>query len=182
VPQPARGIAVKKFFNWILVLGALVGAFYGIGLIVPRNQVQGSKTTLTTSPRDIIKVLADPSTYSDWNPEVSSAQEKSGRGDDRVWLVTDKQARSYEMEVKVEEDRIFSWQGTYAVEDTRIVLRFDIRWSGQGAQVNVTRTVDTRDAWRRARRFLLPTGESSALALLNSLAEHLGEPGSAKEN
>ena len=173
---------MKKFFNWILVLAGFVGAFYGIGLIVPRNQVQGSKTTLTANPKEIIQVLSDPSAWSAWNPDVSTVQEKTARGDHRVWLVTDKKVRSYEMEVSVEEDRIYSWQGTYAVDDTRFVLRFEVRWSGQGALVNVTRTVDTRDAWRRARRFLLPTSESSALALLNALAEHLGEPGTAKEN
>jgi len=173
---------VKKFFNWILVLGAIVGAFYGIGLIVPRNQTQGSKTTMTAKPDQIFKVLSDVSTWSQWNPEVASVQERSRRDDHMVWFVTDKEARSYEMEVTLEEDKTYSWQGTYTLDGTRFGLRFDIGWFAEGGRVRVTKTSDTREVWQRARRFLLPTHEVSAIAVLNALAEHLGEPSTAEEN
>lgn len=172
---------MKKFFNWILVLAGFVGAFYGIGLIVPRNQTQGSKTTTTAQPEQVFKVLSDPSTWSDWNPDVASIREGPERNGHKIWVVTDKQARSYEMEVTLTEERTFQWQGSYTIEGTHFLLRFDVGWYGQGGRVSVTKTADTRDAWQRARRFLLPTKESSALSLLNALSEQMGEAPSAKE-
>src|SRR5262245_53785817 len=170
-PRPAptstpKGIAVKKFFNWILVVGAFVGAFYLIGLIVPRNQTQGSKTTLTAKPDALYKVVNDPTTWCDWHPDVASIQERPGRNDHPVWEVKDKHGRTFDMEVQIQEDP-GAWQGTYTIDGTRFVLRFDLSWYGQGGRARVTATSDTRDTWKRAKRFLLPTNESSESALLN---------------
>jgi hypothetical protein len=171
---------VKKFFNWILVLGALVGAFYLIGLIVPRSQTQGSKTTLTAGPEQLYAVVSDPGTWEDWNPEVASIEERPERDKNKVWSVTDKHARSYEMEVTLEERPTPFVQATYTVDGTRFVLRFDFTWHGQGSRARVTKTSDTRDVWQRAKRFLLPSKDSSAIALLNALAQRFGEPGAAE--
>jgi len=173
---------VKKFFNWILVLAGFVALFYGIGLIVPRSQTQGSKTTLTAGPEQIYAVVSDPSTWEDWNPEVASIQERPERDKHRVWFVTDKHARGYEMEVTLEERPTPFVQATYTVDGTRFVLRLDFHWHGQGARARVTKTSDTRDVWQRAKRFLLPSKEASAIALLNALAAHFGEPGSAEDS
>lgn len=173
---------MKKFFNWILVLAACVGVFYGIGLIVPRSQTQGSKTTLTAKPEQIYEVVSDPSTWKEWNPEVSSIQERPERDRHKIWFVTDQEARSYEMEVVLEEVPTPSVQATYTVDGTRFVLRIDFSWHGQGSRARVTKTSDTRDVWQRAQRFLLPTKEASPIALLNALAEHFGEAGSAEGN
>jgi hypothetical protein len=41
--------------------------------------------------------------------------------------------------------------------------------------------VDTRDTWKRAKRFLLPTHDASAIALLNGLEEQMGESATAEE-
>lgn len=172
---------MKKFFNWILVLAACVGAFYLIGLIVPRNQTQGSKTTLTAKPDQLYKVVADPATWSEWHPDVASIQERPERDGHPIWQVTDEHGRTFELEVMVAEDP-GAWQGTYTIDGTRFVLRFDFSWYAQGGRARVTKTADTRDRWQRARRFLLPAKESSAIAVLNGLAEHLGEPGSAQSN
>jgi len=175
------GIAVKKFFNWVLVLAGCVGAFYGIGLIVPRSQTLGSRTSLQAKPDEIYKVVSDPSTWSQWHPDVSSIQERPDRDRHKIWLVTDKEARTFELEVTAEEEPT-AWQVTYTVDGTRTVLRFDFSWHGSGGRARVAKTSDTRDTWQRAQRFLLPTKEASAIALLNALAEYLGEPGSAEEN
>jgi hypothetical protein len=170
---------VKKFFNWVLVLGACVGAFYLIGLIVPRSQTQGSKTTLTAKPDKLYALVSDPKTWPTWHPDVASVQERPERNDHPIWQVTDKRSRTWEMEVMVAEDPN-AWQATYTIDGTRFNLRFDFSWYGQGGRARVTRTVDTRDVWRRAQRFLLPTKEASAVAVLNAMAEQLGEHGSAQ--
>jgi len=172
---------VKKLFNWILVLGACVGAFYLIGLIVPRSQTQGSRTTLVAKPDRLYAAVSDPTTWFEWHPDVASIRETTRRNKNRVWSVTDEQGRSFELEVMTEEEPL-AWQGTYTLDGTRVVLRFDFSWYGQGGRARVTRSLDTRDTWKRAKRFLLPTHESSAIALLNGLCEYLGEPGSAEEH
>ena len=172
---------MKKVFNWILVLGGLVGAFYLIGLIVPRNQSQGSKTVLTAKPDALYKIVNDPATWSDWHPDVAAIQERPERNDHPVWEVTDKRGRRYEMEILVQEDP-GAWQGTYTIDGTRFVLRFDFSWYGQGGRARVAKSTDTRDTWQRAKRFLLPTKEASAIAVLNGLATEMGEPPAAQEN
>jgi hypothetical protein len=171
---------VKKFFNWILVLGACVGLIYCIGLIVPRSQTQGSKTTLTSGPEQLFALVSDPSTWADWNPEVASIQERPERDKHKVWFVTDQAGRTYEMEVTLSDAPMPFVQANYTVGGTRFVLRFDFNWHGQGSRARVTKTSDTRDVWQRARRFFLPTKEASAITLLNALAEHFGEAGSAE--
>ncbi len=172
---------MKKFFNWVLVLGACVGAFYLIGLIVPRSQTSGSKTNLQAKPNQLYALVSDPTTWKDWHPDVAAIQERPKRDDHALWLVTDKHAKSYEMEILSAEEPQ-TWHAAYTIEGTRFTLRFDFSWYGQGGRARVTRTVDTRDTWQRARRFLLPTSEASAVALLNALAEQLGEPGAAEES
>lgn len=171
---------MKKFFNWVLVLGACVGAFYLIGLIVPRSQTQGSKTNLQAMPAQLYALVSDPTTWKSWHPDVAAIQEGRERNDNPVWVVTDKRAQTYEMEI-VSAEEPQAWQANYTIDGTRYSLRFDFAWYGQGGRARVTRTVDTRDAWKRARRFLLPTNEASAVALLNAIAEQLGEPGAAEE-
>ena len=171
---------MKKFFNWVLILGACVGAFYLIGLIVPRNQTQASKTTLQAKPAELFAVVSDPTTWSNWNPDVSAISERSSR-DHKMWSVTDKHARTYDLEVVLEEEPL-SWQATYTIEGTRFVLHFDFKWYGEGSLARVTKTFDTSDTWLRAKRFLLPTPEASSVALLNALCQQVGEPGTAKEN
>jgi Polyketide cyclase / dehydrase and lipid transport len=172
---------VKKFFNWILVLGACVGAFYLIGLIVPRNQQQGSKTDLQASPKQLYALVSDPTTWSAWHPDFTSVQERPERSDHPIWLVTDKHARTFELEVLNAEEPM-SWQATYTVDETRFTLRFDFKWHGQGARACVARTEDTRDPWQRARRVLTPSKETSAIGILNAIAGHLGEAGTAEKN
>lgn len=166
---------MKKFFNWILILGACVGAFYLIGLIVPRNQTETTKTNLQSPPPAIYAVVTDFGSWPAWNPDFLSVKEKYTTREHPLWTVTDKSGRTFELEVtSLEEDR--SCQCTYTVDETRHTLRFDLSWCGQGGRVVINRSADTRSPWLRSKRFLLPASEASSLTLLNALTKQLGEP------
>lgn len=165
---------MKKFFNWILVLGACVGAFYGIGLIVPRNQTKGSRTDFQAKPEAIYLVVADHTTWAAWFPGVAAVRELTEKNDHPRWGLTDDDGHTFELEVLGgEEPR--TWSASYEQDGTRFNLRFDLTWYGEGSRVRVTRTADTRDAWLRAKHFLWSDPGASPVAVLTALAEQLGE-------
>lgn len=172
---------MKKFFNWILVLAGCVGAFYGIGLIVPRMQTEGSQADFQTKPADVMAVLADVSSWPQWLPEIATVREHEGKlNDNPAWRVTKNDGASYQLEVSLATDA--AWQATYDLAETRHTVRFKLSGLGEGTRVQATRTADTRDPWVRAKTFLLMRGETSGLALLNALAEHLGESANARNH
>jgi hypothetical protein len=171
---------VKKFMHWIVVIGACVGAFYLIGLIVPRTQSQGSRTNLATAPSDVLQLVKDPQYWPEWHPDVAGVQPRGERNDKAIWSVRDRLGKSYELEVLAADERM--WQGSYTVDGTRFTLRFEVLGYGQGARVQVTRTTDTRDVWLRAKRFLWSKPESSPIAMLNGIAGYFGEHGEAVSN
>lgn len=177
----AKGIAVKKFFNWVLVLAGFVGAFYCVGLIVPRSQTSGSKSNLVATPAQIYPWIADVTSWPQWHPDVLSVQERPNKKDRPVWRVTEKSGTTFELEVvDTEEDK--AWTGTYSIDTTRYTLRFDLGWYGQGGRLHITRTVDTSDTWERAKGFLWSRDETGAVGLLNALAEQVGEKPEVKED
>src|SRR5262245_21508791 len=155
IPDRTKDLEVKKLFNWLIVLAACVGAFYGVGLIVPRNQTLVAKTNFTTRPADVFALLSDFSTWPQWHPKIATVQERPEKNDHPVWNVLTKDGRTFEVEVLGAEDEKF-WNGTYTIEGTRSTLRFDISWFGTGSRVRVTRTADTRDPWLRAKGFFQP--------------------------
>lgn len=171
---------MKRFMNWVLLVGACVGAFYLIGLVVPRSQSTGSKTNLAASAEDVLKVIVDPQYWTEWHPDVLSVQPRGERNDKQVWSVTDEKNRKFDLEVTGAEGRM--WQGSYTLEDTRFTLRFEVIAYGQGSRLQVTRTADTRDVWKRARRFLWSKPEASPIAILNGIAAYFGEHGEAVSN
>jgi hypothetical protein len=171
---------VKRFFNWILILGACVGAFYLIGLIVPRSQTQGSKTNLQATPENVLQLVVDPQYWTEWHPDFVSVQPRGERSGRALWSVRDELNRSFEIEVAAQEGRV--WQGSYALDGTRFTLRFEAIGYGEGSRVQVTRTADTPDPWKRAKRFLWSTPECSAVAILNGIAAYFGEHGQAVTN
>ena len=172
---------MKKLFNWLMVLAGCVGAFYGVGLIVPRNQTLGAKANFTTQPRDVFEVLNDLSTWPQWHPNFLSVQERPERNDHPVWRVLTKEGLSFEIEVLGTEEEKF-WHGTYTIEGTLTILRIDLAWYGKGARVRATRTTDTRDTWLRARGFFLPSSEIEPVALLNAFGTYFGESTKAEAN
>lgn len=173
---------MKKLFNWILILAGLVGAFYFVGLIVPRNQKQGSYTTFDVRPDAVYAVVSDPLQWPDWHPDYISVRERPEENDKRRWEVTGKDGRMFVLwEDSTEEGA--RWLGTSELEGTRTSWRFDINGYAEGSRVKLSRTVDTRDTWLRAKRFLLFQDGASPLAVLNGLSEHLGEtPKAVKDN
>jgi hypothetical protein len=183
-PSPGhreRGIDVKKFFNWVLVAAACVGAFYGIGLIVPRSQTLASKTTFVADPDKLYAVVADVASWPQWHPDVRAAEERATRKDNPVWKITEKGGTSYELEVQNDEAPSL-WQATYTIDGARYTLRFEAWWFGQGSRGRVTRTIDTRDPWRRAKGFLLARDEAKPAGLLNALGAHFGETVTIKDD
>lgn len=172
---------MKKFFNWVIVLAACVGAFYCVGLIVPRSRAMSSKTNLVAKPDRLYAAVADLSTWREWHPDVASVQERPKQDDHPVWRVTEKDGVSYDVEVTNFEEP-GHWEATYTIDGSRYTLRYDFGWYGEGGRVRVKRTVDTRDTWKRAKAFLWSRTETAPVGVLNALAEHMGEPGLAKED
>ena len=171
---------MKKFVNWIMVLAGLVGAFYGIGLIVPRVQSQGSQVDLQAAPKKTMEAIANVDSWPDWHPEIASVRAQAKRNDHPIWRVTKDDGSSYDLEIAQEEE--FSWQAVYELEKTRHTLRFKLSGLGEGTRVQATRSSDTRDPWQRAQTFLRMRSEVAPLAILNALAEQLGEAGNAKKH
>ena len=169
---------MRRFINWVFVVGALVGVFYLVGLIVPRSQTQSSKTQTQTKPDELYALVADVSSWPQWHPEVARVEERPERNDHLVWRVTEKDGDSYELELtQAEEEKI--WLATYSHGGSRVTLRFVFGWFGQGGRMHVTRTVDTRDPWLRARLVFWGRDEATPLTLLNAISQHLGEASKA---
>ena len=172
---------MKKYFNWLMVLAACVGAFYGVGLIVPRNQTLGAKAPYTAKPDQVYEVLADLRTWPEWFPGLASVQERPERNGHPVWRVLTKDGLSFEIEVLGTEDEK-SWNGTYTIDGTRTTLRFDMTWYGSGSRLRATRAADTRDTWLRAKNFFLPSSEVEPIAILQGLGVFFGESVEAENN
>lgn len=166
---------MKRLFNSLLILGALVGAVYGVGLIVPRTRVLTAKALFAEGPVKVFAALNDPGTWPDWHPGVASVQERPDRNDHAVWRILSKEGTSFELEVlQAEEDR--SWQATYTIEGERTTWRVDMTFAGSGgARILANRTIDTRDPWMRAKGFFLPGSDLEPIAFLNALGAHFGE-------
>ena len=60
-------------------------------------------------------------------------------------------------------------------------VHFDFIWLGEGTRVRVTTSSDTRDPWKCAKHFLLPSAAVSPLQVLNALSAQLGEEPKAEE-
>lgn len=164
------------------MLAAIVGAFYGVGVIVPRSQKLGSYTNLQATPREVYAVVQDVERWDEWHPDFADLRELDELDGQRRWRVTDHKARSFELiETEIEEDR--QWQGAYELEGTRFTYRIMITGSGSGSRVTFKKTLDTRDPWLRAKRFLWFGEGATALGLLNALTQKLGEtPAAVKDN
>jgi len=173
---------VKKFFNRILVLAAFVGAFYGVGVIVPRSQKLGSYTNLQATPREVYAQVYDVENWDRWHPDFADLRELDEVDGQRRWRVTDQEGRTFELvEGDCEEDR--TWQGSFEAEGSRTTYRFVVVGSGSGSRVTLKKTLDTRDPWLRARMFFTFGGGASPLALMNALSVQLGEtPTAVKDN
>lgn len=172
---------MKKFFNWVLVLCAFVGVFYGVGMVVPRSVTRSSKTQLQARPEELYTLVTDVSTWPKWHPDVSDVDQRPERNDHPLWRVTTKDGRTYELEVSQADEDSF-WQASYTLGGSRCTLRMVFGWAGEGGRLHLTKTVDTKDPWMRARLFLWEGDDSSPLALLNAIAAHLGEAGRAEED
>jgi len=173
---------VKKLFNWILVLAACVGAFYGVGVIVPRSQKLGCTTTMQESTPRLYEQINDPTTWDDWHPDFARVDELPELDKVRRWRLTDKQGLTFELSESQAEDNQ-RWQGTYERLGSRTTLRFELTGYGQGSRIRLVKTVETRDPWLRAKRFLWFGDDSSALAILNAFQAQQGEtPGAAKDH
>ena len=173
---------MKKLFNWILVLAGIVGAFYGVGVIVPRSQRLGCTTTIEENTVRLYEQFNDPTGWDDWHPDFARVDELPEVNKERRWRVTDQEGLVFEFtESQAEENQ--RWQGSYERLGSRTTLRFELTGYGSGSRVRLVKTVETRDPWLRAKRFLWFGDDSSALAILNAFQGHLGEtPGAAKDH
>jgi hypothetical protein len=144
---------VKRFINFLFIAGALVGVFYLIGLITPRNDTRVVIGRVDAVPRDVSKVLADFSSWTRWHPSIRSARERDPRDHQPVWAVDDEVFGPYEVQISQSDET--RWVGTWEVEDERFNLRFEVRGYGDDrSQISVTLQRILSDPWRRAARLL----------------------------
>ena len=164
---------MKKFFNWSLVVGACVAAFYLIGLIVPRNEASGSKSNLESKPEAVYAIFSDVDGWPQWYPGVARVEEREKRKNNAVWSVTDKLGKSYVLEVTQNDPKENSFAATYELDGTRHNWTMIVNWFPDGARVRVNEMTDTGDPWKRARRFLMPNHDVAPLEVLLAIGKQL---------
>lgn len=165
---------MQKFINWILVIAACVGLFYGIGVIVPRNSTHKAKIKLDSDPRDLYRLVADVSTWPGWYPGIVSVSARPEHDGHPVWLVTNQERDTFELEITTaEEDSLLT--ASYSFEGRRCGLRVVFGWDGEGGRIHLTKTQDTPDPWARARMFFWPRDQTSPRKILDAVAAQLGE-------
>lgn len=165
---------MQKFINWVLLLSACVGVFYGIGLVVPRKTTEIARIEFATEPRELFGLIGDVSTWPSWYPDVVSVRklpEKNGR---EIWSLTDKAGETFQLEV-LESEKESLFVASYFQDGSRYTLRIVFGWAGEGGRLHLTKTVDTGDPWRGARLFLWDGDDVSAPEILDAVAEHFGE-------
>jgi len=165
---------MQRFINWVLAIGALVGMFYGIGLIVPRTTTRKAQAQYEAAPEKLYALVADVTTWPSWHPDVSDVRPLESPKDKPVYEVTFKDGRSFRMEV-VGFERDKTWAATYELGGTSSRMNVVFGWVGEKGRAYMTRTSDTRDPWRRARLFLWDREQSKPTAILDALAVRLGE-------
>lgn len=165
---------MQKFINWILVIAACVGLFYGIGLIVPRATSHKAKIKLSADPRDLYALVADVSTWPGWYPGIAAVSARPAHDDHPVWLVTTKERETYELEITDSEKDSFL-QASYSFHGKRCSLRIVFGWDGEGGRIHLTKSSDTPDPWARASMFFWPRDDSSPRMVLDAAAQRLGE-------
>jgi len=171
---------MQKFINWLLVIGALVGLFYVVGLILPRTEIKKCETQLTVKPDQLYALVTDVSTWPKWFPDVTAVREGVEKNGFPSWSLTFKDGTTSPLEVMTaEEDSL--WLANYVRGGSRITLRFVFGWYGEGGRIHLTKSVDTRDPWMRAKLFLWLNSDATPIAIVNALGQHLGEVGKTRD-
>lgn len=171
---------MKRFINWLLVIGALVGVFYLVGLIVPRSRTRKCETDIQSRPDDLYAYVSDVSTWPDWFPDVVSARQGPEKNKYPTWTLTFEGGGTAVLEV-IDTLEGRSWQCFYLHEGSRHTLRFIFAWFGEGSRIQLTKIIDTRDPWDRAKLFLWIQEEGTPLGVLNALGLQFGETVKVRE-
>lgn len=158
-----------------------MGLFYLVGLIVPRSNTRKCETQLQTKPDQLYALVSDVSTWPEWFPDVSAVRPGAEKNGLPTWTLSFKDGTSALLEVmNADEDSL--WQAFWVREGSRNTLRFVFGWYGQGGRIHLTKTVDTRDPWRRAKLFLWFHPDATPLAVMNALGQYLGEAVKTRES
>jgi len=171
---------MQRLINWVLAIGALVGLFYGIGLIVPRTTTRKAHAVLETPPERLYATITDVENWPKWNPDVASARQTSGSREQQVFDLSLRDGRATRLSV-TGADGESTWSASYELDGTVMRMTYVFGWAGERGRIYLTRHADTRDPWRRARLFLWDREASKPVAILDALAQHLGEAPSASE-
>jgi len=166
-------MAMKRLTTLICVVGALVGVFYLVGMILPRSRATGSKTTMDSKTTEVYQAIVDLRGWPRWFPGVTRAEEGAERAGHPTWRLTDDKGEMFDLEV-TSEDGSSVWIGVFERRGSRFTLRFDVKWFGEGASVFVTEQADTRSPWMRARRFFM-NEHTSMPGILLALGKQLGD-------
>ncbi len=164
---------MKKFVTLLFVLGAFGGAFYLIGMVLPRVHSATSRATFTVQPGAIYQVLVDIEHWDEWHPAIADLQRLPDRNGREVWGVTGKDHKRWELELGQTEDPI-RFQAFFVRGKDRETFRAEMRWLGEGSIMRVTEQGDTPEPWRRALRMFRDAHEPLS-DVLRALGNRLGE-------
>jgi hypothetical protein len=170
---------VKRFLTFVAVVGACVGMFYLVGVILPRTTTRATRVHLLTKTNEVYRVVADVAGWPTWMPGVMSVEEGVERKGNPVWTISDSEGHTYEMEV-VNASEPLLWVGKYRIEDVGHTLRFDMKWYGDGALVLLAHQRDIENRWTRARKFF-GVERNISLPALTALTRKLGESSQPEE-
>jgi len=173
-------LSVKRFLTLVAVVGACVGLFYLVGVILPRTQSRVSRVHMLAKPDAVYRVVSDVATWPTWVPGVMSAHENGSRKDHPLWSIADNEGHTYELEVVMANDPM-AFLVNYKLGDTNHTLRFDMKWYGDGSLVLVGHQREVPDRWARARHFFLVDSGSIALPTLLALTSKMGESAKPEE-
>lgn len=164
---------MKRFLTLLVVLGACVGMFYLVGVILPRTTTRATKVHFLTKTDAVYKVVSDVQGWPTWMPGVTSVRDGGERKGMQVWTISDDEAHTYDLEVVTASDPLL-WVGKYRIEDVVHTLRFDMKWYGDGSLVIFGHQKEIENRWSRARHFFMVERSLSMPGLLG-LASKLGE-------
>lgn len=163
---------MKSLLTFVLVLAALAGAAYGVGLVVPRESTSASATNLDTDPALAYALIQDVTRWPAWHPAIAAVRPGEA-GELPTWNVTTNGGSVFEL-TTVTQEAPTRWEGSYELDGVTTSLRFDLEPFGSGVRLRVVTKTATEDPWLRARNLVLQPEETEPVELLNALVRELG--------
>ena len=164
---------MKKFVTLLAIGGALTGAFYLMGMVMPRTHSVSCRATYKSDPDKVFGVFSDVEHWPQWNPMIASVQEERPEDNHPVWTLIDPKQVRTRLEIGL-IDGPLKMGASFQLEGARGNLRFELKRFGDGAILRITEQRDLRSPWRRGAR-LFQNEYKPLMVFLESLGQRLGE-------